>query len=222
MVPDKLPLTGFKSLSLDVKKVRRSSTLRARNELKPCSAHDKLKNRAAHTFEIPRENLKTQCFKLLKEAFGDNCTSYSQIFEWHKQFSEDQEVVEDDECSSQPVTSRTAYVHRFLFDINGIIKIEGVPQGQTIKQQYYIEVLRKLRKIDPPYSPDLVPYDFYLFLKVKNALMGTNFQFLEEIKAKKADLLKIMTPNEPQHRFERWKTRIQLPINREGEYVEGD
>ncbi|GFV86871.1 hypothetical protein TNCV_2198231 [Trichonephila clavipes] len=28
----------------------------------------------------------------------------------------------------------------------------------------------------PPYAPDLTPYDVYLFLKVKNSLMGTHFQ----------------------------------------------
>ncbi|GFX45095.1 hypothetical protein TNCV_3431431 [Trichonephila clavipes] len=31
-----------------------------------------------------------------------------------------------------------------------------------------------------PYSPDLAPYDLYMFLKGKNALMGTHFQSLEE------------------------------------------
>ncbi|GFU16399.1 hypothetical protein TNCV_835871 [Trichonephila clavipes] len=34
-------------------------------------------------------------------------------------------------------------VSSFLFDINDIIIIEWVPRGQTVKQLYYIEVLRK-------------------------------------------------------------------------------
>ncbi|GFW66119.1 hypothetical protein TNCV_1710181 [Trichonephila clavipes] len=34
----------------------------------------------------------------------------------------------------------------------------------------------------PPYSPDLTPYDFYMFLKLKNELMGTHFQSVGEMK----------------------------------------
>ncbi|GFY36374.1 transposable element Tcb1 transposase [Trichonephila clavipes] len=50
----------------------------------------------------------------------------------------------------------------------------------------------------PPYSQDFTPFDFHLFLKVKNALIGTHFQSVE-VKTKMTDLLKIGTPNEPQH-----------------------
>ncbi|GFT65401.1 hypothetical protein TNCV_1609311 [Trichonephila clavipes] len=57
--------------------------------------------------------------------------------------------------------------------------------------------------------------------RVKNALKGTHFQSVEEVKAKSADLLKTVTPNEPQHYFERWKTLMELCIDREGEHVEG-
>ncbi|GFW19927.1 hypothetical protein TNCV_866331 [Trichonephila clavipes] len=34
----------------------------------------------------------------------------------------------------------------------------------------------------PPYSLDLAPYDFYLFLKMKNTLMGTHFQSVGKVK----------------------------------------
>ncbi|GFS87516.1 hypothetical protein TNCV_4162371 [Trichonephila clavipes] len=42
-----------------------------------------------------------------------------------------------------------------FFDINGIIKIECLPQGQTRKQQYYIKVMRKLRERVRKKRPDL-------------------------------------------------------------------
>lgn len=51
----------------------------------------------------------------------------------------------------------------------------------------------------PPYSPDLAPCDFYLFPKVKIALKGTYFRFVEEVEAKFADLLKSLTPDELQY-----------------------
>ncbi|GFU73240.1 uncharacterized protein TNCV_493651 [Trichonephila clavipes] len=54
-----------------------------------------------------------------------------------------------------------------------------------------------------PYLPDDTQYDFYKFLKVKDVLLGAHFQSVEKVKAETANLLKITTPNEPQHRFER-------------------
>ncbi|GFV92313.1 uncharacterized protein TNCV_3949231 [Trichonephila clavipes] len=61
----------------------------------------------------------------------------------------------------------------------------------------------------PPYSRDLALFDFYLFLGVNNVLMGTHFQSVGKVKAKTANLLKMVAPNESQHCFERWKTSTQ-------------
>ncbi|GFW60498.1 hypothetical protein TNCV_568461 [Trichonephila clavipes] len=78
------------------------------------------------------------------------------------------------------------------------------------------------------YSRDFAPDDFYLYLKMKNAFMGTYFQpvdenaFCDEMKAKMADLVKMLSPNESQNCFEQWKNRMQLCSVRQGEYVKGD
>lgn len=42
-----------------------------------------------------------------------------------------------------------------FFDINGIIMIEWVPEGQTVNQHYYLEVLAKLRERVRKKRPDL-------------------------------------------------------------------
>ena len=34
---------------------------------------------------------------------------------------------------------------------------------------------------EPPYSPDLAPCDFWLFLKLKSPLKGERFQAVDEI-----------------------------------------
>ncbi|GFW90189.1 hypothetical protein TNCV_1790101 [Trichonephila clavipes] len=73
---------------------------------------------------------------------------------------------------------------------------------------------------DPSYSLDLKSYDFYLFLKVKNVLTETHFQSVEEANAKTTDLLKMVTPNEPQHSFEMRKLVCSYVLI-EGAYVEG-
>ncbi|GFV93807.1 hypothetical protein TNCV_367061 [Trichonephila clavipes] len=60
----------------------------------------------------------------------------------------------------------------------------------------------------PPYSPDFASYDFYLFPKVKNAFMGTKFQSVGKARAKTVDLLKVVTPNEPQHCFAAMRNNV--------------
>lgn len=40
-----------------------------------------------------------------------------------------------------------------------------------------------------PYSPDLVPYDFYLFLEIKTALKGTHFRSMKKARLGAVDLL---------------------------------
>ena len=41
----------------------------------------------------------------------------------------------------------------------------------------------------PPYSPDLAPCDFFLFLKIKSALKRTRFKSADAVKAKAMELM---------------------------------
>lgn len=47
-----------------------------------------------------------------------------------------------------------------------------------------------------PHLPDIAPIDLYLLPKLRSALKGTYFQFVEDIKAKTAKLFKIVTSDE--------------------------
>ncbi|GFX38615.1 uncharacterized protein TNCV_3476051 [Trichonephila clavipes] len=98
------------------------------------------------------------------------------------------------------------------------LKIELRINSKSLSVKQFLEDKRMTVLEHPPYSPDLASYIFCLFLRVKNASVGTHFQTVEEVKAKTADLLKMGTPNELQHCFESWKTRMQLCINRKEEY----
>jgi hypothetical protein len=73
-----------------------------------------------------------------------------------------------------------------------------------------------------PYSPDLAPCDFFLFLKLKHSLKGTHFQSIEDIQTKTTDLLKGFTQNDFQKCFHTWKERMQQCIRAQGNYSEGD
>ena len=162
-------------------------------------------------------------------------------------------------------TSRSKFKAMLIvfFDIHGIVMAEGVPSGQTVNQQYYTEVLMKLREHvirkrpelwrngwilhqdntpahnalsvkqflanknitvleHPHYSPDLAPCDFYPFPKIKSVLKGTHFVSAENAKAKKAEILNSLTEHDLQNCFEHWQHHMQLHVNSERNYFEGD
>jgi hypothetical protein len=75
-----------------------------------------------------------ETFQLLTEAYGEDCMSRTRVFEWHKRFSEGRESMKDDD---RPGDGRV------------------VPSGQTVNQQYYIEVLTKLRESVRRKRPEL-------------------------------------------------------------------
>jgi len=74
----------------------------------------------------------------------------------------------------------------------------------------------------PPYSPDLTPCDFYLFPKIKSVLKGTHFVSVEDVKAKTAEILNSLTDHDLRNCSEHWQHRMQLCVNLEGNYFEGD
>jgi hypothetical protein len=67
----------------------------------------KMKQRINLKFLVKLKQTPTECFQLLKEVYGDNVTSYTRVFEWHKWFMEGWEEVEDDECLGRPSTAKT-------------------------------------------------------------------------------------------------------------------
>jgi len=59
----------------------------------------------------------------------------------------------------------------------------------------------------PPYSPDLAPADFLLFLKLKSSLKGCRFQKVEEIEENLIWDLRAIPQNTFQDAFRNWKKR---------------
>jgi len=140
---------------------------------------------------------------------------------------------------------------------------ECVRKGQTVNQQYYIEVVTKLRDCVRrkqqelcrngwilnqdnakehnalsikqclknkniilleyvPYSPELAPYFFYLFPNYKSVLIRTNFMSVENLKAKMSVILNSLTEHDPPNYFEFLQHGMQLCVNSEGNYIEGN
>jgi hypothetical protein len=70
----------------------------------------------------------------------------------------------------------------------------------------------------PPYLPDPTPYNFYLFPKIKSVLKGTYLVLVECMNAKMAAIPNSLTEHDLQNCFE----HIQLCVNSEGNYFEGN
>lgn len=73
-----------------------------------------------------------------------------------------------------------------------------------------------------PYSPDLAPFDFWLFSKLKRPLRGHRFESIDEIKSNSLRELKAIPEIDFNNCFEDWKKRWQKCILSEGDYFEGD
>ena len=75
---------------------------------------------------------------------------------------------------------------------------------------------------NPSYSRDLAPCDFYLFPKIKSVIQGTHSVFVQNVKPKTVEILNSFTEHDLWNSFEHWQHRMQLCVNSEGNYFEGD
>jgi hypothetical protein len=73
----------------------------------------------------------------------------------------------------------------------------------------------------PPYSPVLVPCDFFLFPKMKLKLKGRRFDILEEIQAESQRVLGTLTEKDFQEAFQKLRRRWNRCLHAGGNYFEG-
>ncbi|XP_023310469.1 histone-lysine N-methyltransferase SETMAR-like [Anoplophora glabripennis] len=148
-----------------------------------------------------------------------------------------------------------------FWDWKGILLIDFLPRGQTIKADAYCETLRKLRRAiqnkrrgllskgvvflhdnarphtanvtknllqgfgwdvfdHPPYSPDLAPSDFHLFLHLKSFLGGQHFNNDEELKENVSNWLKTQAANLYEEGIQKLVSRYDKCLQNFGSYVE--
>jgi histone-lysine N-methyltransferase SETMAR len=72
----------------------------------------------------------------------------------------------------------------------------------------------------PPYSPDLAPSDFHLFPKLKEHLGGQRFQTDEELQEEVSKSLIGLAADFFEAGMQKWITRQQKFIEKNGDYVE--
>ena len=74
----------------------------------------------------------------------------------------------------------------------------------------------------PPYSPDLDPCDFWLFLKLNEKLRGCRYETIEEIKEAVTKVIDMLTQEDFHGAFQMWLERYNKCIAAGGEYFEAD
>jgi hypothetical protein len=75
------------------------------------------------------------------------------------------------------------------------------------------------RLVHPLYSPDISPYDFYLFGKVKSALIGQEIPDEIELLDAATEILNGISSAELQAVFHSWIERVQNVSDADGGYV---
>ena len=101
--------------------------------------------------------------------FGDATLFQNRVFNWARQFKGGRESVENkshDRCPRSSLTDDNICAVREL--------IEG-GRRLTVDEMHW-ETLDH-----PPYSPDLSPCDYFLFVPIKESLGGERFQNNDEV-----------------------------------------
>ena len=71
----------------------------------------------------------------------------------------------------------------------------------------------------PPFSPDLAPSDFHLFPNMKKHLRAKRFKSHYDVKHEVQTWLPDQDPTFYQQGFEKWISRLDKCLNREGDYA---
>ncbi len=145
------------------------------------------------------------CYKLLKTAtethgmlvhvYGSEAVSRKCVYDWFKRFRDDKETTEDEPRSGRPSTSRTPDM---------------------------IERVRNITVLDhPPYSPDLVPADFFLFPRMKDVLKGARFADVLAIQERVTSVLRSIPKKAFSDSFQKLYECCQKCVVYYGDYFEG-
>jgi len=129
-------------------------------------------------FLVKLKKSATATFQLLTEAYGEDCMSRARVFE----------MTETIFGRQRKLRSKLKVMLIVFFDIQGIVMTELDPRGQTVNQQYFIEVLTKLRECVRRKRPELWRNWWILHrnnesthnaLSVKQSLANKNITVLE-------------------------------------------
>jgi len=99
-----------------------------------------------------------------------------------------------------------------------ILHHDNAPAHDALRVREFL-AKNSISKMDhPPYSPDLPPWDFWLFSKLKNALKEQRSAGLSDIQRN----VKTLLPGTPKNHFQDCFRSLTKSTASQGEYFEGD
>ena len=87
------------------------------------------------------------------------------------------------------------------------------------KVQEYMNSHNMKRAVQPPYSPDIAPSDFYLFGYLKDCLKGSKFDTPDELKFAIDQLLLSIPQDELNRVFLKWEEKLRMVTDSKGDYL---
>ena len=201
---------------------------------------DTLEGRYAIKFCFKLGNNATETYGMLQTAFGASCMNQASVFEWHKRFKEGKESVKDDERCGRSKEVRTSeligqlgyYVKvlrefrkRFRQKRPALFKSgqwhfhhDNTPVHNSILVTDYLTKMGIKTVPHPPYSPDLAPCDFWLFLKLR----GCRYKTIEEMKEAMMKVIETLTQEDSHRAFQKLLEWYNKCIAARGDYFEGN
>ena len=102
---------------------------------------------------------------------------------------------------------------------NILIHFDNAKPHIAIKVQEKIDELKMKRIIQPPYSPDISPCDFWLFGFIKEKLKGNSFESSDEVLLKINEIIKKIDKKTIYSVFYEWISRLENVIENKGDYI---
>jgi hypothetical protein len=96
----------------------------------------KMEERAANKFCVKLKKTATETFEMLKCAYDKECLPRTSVSEWHKRYTEPQNV--------RMQKSRVKTMLTLFFDAKVIIHHEFLPEKQTVNGKFHKELIKRL------------------------------------------------------------------------------
>jgi len=88
---------------------------------------------------------------------------------------------------------------------NWLLHDDNAPSHRALVTCEFLAHNSIIALLQPPYSPNLAPCDFFLFPKMKLQLKGRRFDTVEEIQRESQNVLGRLREQDFQHTFQQWQ-----------------
>ncbi|KAJ8944951.1 hypothetical protein NQ318_013099 [Aromia moschata] len=183
----------------------------------------------------------TEAYAMLKEVYGNECLSCTQVFEWFKRFKGKRtktlkKIGRDTPnlperlsrgCTTQIRRKLKVYAateHRGDSRCKHEISFE---EESFNKRKVCAKMVPKLLILEQKESRLNICADILNNIDTDPGLLdtmtlkGTRFESVEAVKAKATEVLYQLTEEDFQQCFQQWKSRMERCRDRQGEYIEG-